>query len=390
MIEQGVHVEKVKLSRIREIMNYCSVLEKQGKNILDFTNGQPDFDTPEYIKAAAKKALDEGKTGYASVVGVEALRKAISRKLLIENEITYSPDEILITNGVTQSAFLAMASFLNEGDEVLLPDPGYSIYPEIAKFSGALIRTYKLKRENGYQIDIHELANKFTVKTKMLVLISPNNPIGSVLLKNTLDQVAALICDKDILVLSDEVYEKIVFDGNKNYSIAQIEGMRDKTILLNGFSKAYAMTGWRLGYIVAPSQYIDPMMRLNSITTCGVNHFAQWAGVDALEKEKDECDAMRKSYEERRDYLVSEISKMDKLSCEKPQGAFYAFVDIRETGLSSEEFVKYMIDEASVALVPGSAFGEEGEGFVRICYAKPIGDIAEALKRIAEAVKKLN
>lgn len=390
MIEQGIHVKKVKLSRIREVMNYCKELEKRGRVILDFTNGEPDFDTPKYVKSAAIKALNDGKTGYASIVGVEELRKAISRKLFVENNLNYNLDEILITSGVTHGIFLAMMSFLNEGDEILLPDPGYTVYHEIAKFAGAVIKGYRLKRENGFQIDIDELKKNMTTKTKMIALISPNNPLGSVIKKDTLIKAAELMRDKEILILSDEVYEKIIYDDNKHHSIAEIKGMRDKTILLNGFSKSYAMTGWRLGYIAASSHYIEPMMRLNSITTCGVNHFIQWAGIDAFEKEKDECNIMRNAYQERRDYVISEISKIDKLSCEKPEGAFYVFVNIQDTGWSSEDFVKYIIDEASVALVPGSAFGEGGEGYVRLCYAKPISEISEALKRIAEAIKKLN
>lgn len=390
MIEQGIQVSKIRLSRIREIMNYCSALKKQGRQILDFTNGEPDFDTPAYIKSAAKKALDDGKTGYASVVGVEELRTAIANKLQVENNLRYNPDEIMITNGVTQGVFLAMLSFLDKGDEVLLPDPVYTIYPEIAKFAGAVVKTYRLKSENRFQIDIDELRESLTDKTKMIVLVSPSNPIGSVLQKDTLEKVAELVKKRDLLILSDEVYERIVFDGNRNVSIAEIPGMHDQTILLNGFSKSYAMTGWRLGYIAAPSQYIEPMMRLNSITTCGVNHFAQWAGVDAFAREQGECDAMRDEYQKRRDYVVAEIGKIDKLSCATPEGAFYVFIDVKATGLSSEAFVKYMIDEASVALVPGSAFGEEGEGYVRLCYAKPIHDLSEALRRIGEAVKKLN
>lgn len=390
LIEQGIHVNKIKLSRIREIMNYCASLERQGSKILDFTNGEPDFDTPMYIKLAAKKALDEGKTGYASILGVEELRKAIAKKLFVENNLNYNFDEIIITNGVTQGIFIAMMSFLNEGDEVLLPDPGYTVYPEVAKFAGATIKKYKLKSENEFQIDFNELRENITSKTKMIVLISPNNPIGSILQKDTLEKIAEIIKERNILILSDEVYERIVFDDNRNHSIAEIKGMRNKTILLNGFSKNYAMTGWRLGYIAAPSQYIDPMMRLNSITTSGVNNFVQWAGIEALEKEKDECNVMRERYEQRRDYVISEISKIDKLSCTKPVGAFYVFINIQDTGLSSEEFVKYLIDEASVALVPGNAFGEEGEGYVRFCYAKPINEISEAFKRIARALKKLN
>lgn len=389
MIEQGARMREVKLSRIREIMDYCTRLEKQGRTMIDLTNGEPDFITPAYIRDAAKKALDDGKTGYAPMAGIDRLRAAIAKKLEREDHVVYGADEILVTNGGTQSTFLAMMAFLNPGDEVLLPDPGYTIYPEIAKFAGAVVKTYKLKRENGFQIDIAELRRRICARTKMLLLLSPSNPIGAVLSRATLEQVAELVRGKDILVLSDEVYERLVYGGMSHFSIARIEGIREQTVILNSFSKTYAMTGWRIGYVAAPRRLIEPMMRLNAITTCGANHFVQWAAVHALDEETNECEEMRVAYADRIERVVSAIRAIDGLSCEMPEGAFYVFIDITGTGLGSEEFVKYIIDEASVALVPGNAFGEEGEGYVRMCCAKSIEELMEAIHRIGKAVERL-
>ena len=390
MIRQSIRMKDIKLSRIREIMEYCSQMEKKGQTIINLTNGEPDFVTPEYIRNAAKRALDKGRTGYAPTVGVEYLRAAISKKLKNENRVIYKENEILITNGGTQSVFLGMTAFLNPGDEAILPDPGYTIYPEIAKLAGAVIKTYKLKKENQFQIDIDELKHAINGKTKLILLSSPSNPIGSILSKETLERVAELVKGKDILVLSDEVYERLLYGGKSHFSISEIEGMRDHTIILNSFSKTYAMTGWRIGYVAAPEKFIEPMMRLNAITTCGANNFVQWAAACALEDEGDECEDMRRAYEKRIKQVVSEIRGIKGLSCEMPEGAFYIFINIEDTGMDSEAFVKYLIDEASVALVPGNAFGEEGEGYVRMCCAKSIEELSEAICRIGQAVKKLN
>lgn len=390
MIRQSIRMKDIKLSRIREIMEYCSQMEKKGQTIINLTNGEPDFVTPEYIRNAAKRALDKGITGYAPTVGVEYLRAAISKKLKNENHVLYKDNEILITNGGTQSVFLGMTAFLNPGDEVILPDPGYTIYPEIAKLAGAVIKTYKLKKENQFQIDIDELKHAINGNTKIIMLSSPSNPIGSILSKETLERVAELVKGKDILVLSDEVYERLLYGGKSHFSISEIEGMRDHTIILNSFSKTYAMTGWRIGYVAAPERFIEPMMRLNAITTCGANNFVQWAAACALEDEGDECEEMRRAYEKRIKQVVSEIRGIKGLSCEMPEGAFYIFINIEETGMDSEAFVKYIIDEASVALVPGNAFGEEGEGYVRMCCAKSVEELSEAVCRIGQAVKKLN
>lgn len=390
MIGQSTRMKKVRLSRIREIMEYCSQLEKQGRTIINLTNGEPDFVTPEYIRNAAKKALDKGITGYAPTIGVEYLRAAIVKKLKRENHVSYGTHEILITNGGTQSTFLGMTAFLNPGDEVILPDPGYTIYPEIAKLAGAAVKTYTLKRERGFQIDIGELNRAITARTKLLLLLSPSNPTGAVLTRETLEGVAEAVRGKDILVLSDEVYERLLYGGKKHFSIAEIPGMREQTIILNSFSKTYAMTGWRIGYVAAPERFIEPMMRLNAITTCGANHFVQWAATCALEEENGACEEMRRAYEDRLRGVVSQIRGIRGLSCEMPDGAFYVFINIEGTGMGSEAFVRYLIDEASVALVPGNAFGGAGEGYVRMCCAKSAEELAEAVRRIGEAVRKLN
>ena len=389
MPEQSIRMKDIKLSRIREIMNYCAGLRKEGRVILDFTNGEPDFVTPDCIRNAAKEALDAGITGYAPTVGVEALRRAVAMKLRRDNGLTYSADEILITNGGTQGAFLAMAAFLNPGDEVLLPNPGFTIYPEIARFCGAEIRYYRLKGENAFEPDPSEIEGLLTDKTKMLLLISPSNPIGSMISRKSLEKLADLIRDRDLLVLSDEIYERIVYDGAEAPGIASVDGMKEKTIILNGFSKTYAMTGWRLGYVAAPEKYIEPMMRLGAITTCGATNFSQWAAVAAIEQAEPDVEKMRREYEERRDFVTNRVNAIDLFSCRKPEGAFYAFIDISKTGMGAEEFVRFMIDKESCALVPGTAFGTEGEGYVRLCFAKTIEQLGELMDRLEDAALKI-
>ena len=386
---QADRMKNAPLSKIRVIMNKCAQLEQQGKRVIQFTVGEPDFGTPEYIRTAVKKAVDAGRTKYPPVDGIAALRNAVSAKLARENGLSYEPGEILITNGVAQGMFLAMMSWLDPGDEIIVPDPGYNSYTTIPNVAGAVMKRYNLLEENDFQIDIEEFAGLITDKTKMVVFISPNNPIGSVLRKDTIEALAGLLKDKDILVLSDEIYEKLHYDGEKPVSIAAYPGMKEKTIVLNGFSKYFSMTGWRLGYAAAPSDLLEPMVRLNFLTTAGVCAFVQEAGAAALEEDDGDCEKMRLEFQSRRDYLVEQLNRIHKLSCLRPEGAFYVFLNIKKTGMTSEKFADYLLEECQVAVVPGTVFGKNGEGFVRLSYATSIENITEAVKRIKAAVDKL-
>lgn len=364
-------------------------LEKEGKKVIAFTMGEPDGTTPKYIIEAAKAALDGGKTKYPPITGIPALRQAISERYQKEGQAAYAPEEILVTTGAAQAMFLSMMSYLDPGDEVIVPDPGYNSYTTIPNIAGAVMKKYNLREENEFQIDPQELKMLISDKTKMLVLISPNNPIGASLKKETLDAVVEILRDKEILVISDEIYDKLSYEEEPPVSIAGYPGMKEKTIVINGFSKYYAMTGWRLGWAAAPAELLEPMARLLFQTTAGAVSFVEEAAIAALRNEDDSCQRMVEEFKKRRDYLVTEINKIDKLSCLEPKGAFYVFVNIKKTGMTSAEFADFLLDECLVAVVPGTVFGENGEGYVRLSYANSMENMIEAMKRMKAALEKL-
>lgn len=376
------------LSGIRIIADKCMKMEAKGIDVIKFTMGEPDYVTPAYIREAAKEALDKGLTKYPPIVGIPALRKAISDKYKKQPGVDYEPNEILVTTGAAQGMFLALMSYLNPGDEVLIPDPGYNSYSTIPNIAGAVMKFYNLYEDNEFQIDVEELESLITDKTKMMVIISPNNPLGAALKKENMDAVYEVIKDKDILVVSDEIYEKLSYDDEPQ-SIASYPGMKEKTIVINGFSKYYAMTGWRLGWMAAPWELLEPMSRLLFQTTAGAASFAEEAAVVALEQEDDSCKEMVEEFRRRRDYIVEEINKIDKVSCITPRGAFYVFMNIKETGLTSDEFADFALEQSHVAVVPGTVFGSNGEGYVRLSYANSMEVITEGLARIKDAVSKL-
>lgn len=387
--KQARRMEDVALSGIRVVADKCAQLERQGKKVIAFTMGEPDFTTPQYIIDAAKKALDQGKTKYPPIAGITALREAISKRYKEEGTVSYEPNEILVTTGAAQAMFLSIMSYLNPGDEIIVPDPGYNSYSTIPHIAGAVIKTYNLLEKNEFQIDSKELENLITEKTKMIVLISPNNPIGASLKKETIEAIVKILQDKHVLVISDEIYDKLSYEKEPPLSIASYPGMKEKTIVINGFSKYYAMTGWRLGWAAAPQELLEPMARLLFQTTAGAVSFAEEAAVVALQNEDESCQEMVREFQKRRDYLVTEINKIEKLSCLIPKGAFYVFVNITKTGMTSEEFSDYLLRECYVAVVPGTVFGKNGEGYVRLSYANSMDNIVEAMKRIKVAVEKL-
>ncbi len=388
-IVQADRMKDVYLSGIRKIVSRANELQKQGRDIIHFDLGEPDFDTPEYIKKATITAMEEGKVHYPPIAGIDELKQSISKKLKIDNGLNYVPEEIIVTTGVAQGMFASILCFLNQGEEVLIPDPGYLSYIYIPKIAQGIIKTYTLKEENNFQIDIKEIEDKITEKTKMIILISPNNPTGSVLEKETLEKVAEIAQKNNMLVISDEIYEKLIYDDYKNYSIAALPGMKERTIILNGFSKYYAMTGWRLGYIAADKSLIDPMVRFCFYNTTSANSFVQWGAFAGLEGNNTPSEEMRLEYQKRRDYLVENINKIDKLSCLKPKGAFYVFVNVSKTGMDGEAFSNHLLEKEGIATVPGINFGEQGRDFIRISYATSFEDIVKAIPRIKKAVDEL-
>ena len=389
MFHPASRMEALPFSEIRVMMEKATQMQKNGEDVIHMEIGRPDFDTPQVIKEAANQALANGNVFYTSNYGTPELRQAIADKLKRDNGIDYKAEEILVTIGVGEGTYAAVAAFTEPGDEILVPDPVWLNYIHVPHFFGAVPVSYKLREENDYQIDLDEIEGLITSKTRMLVINTPGNPTGVVQSRETLEKLAEIAKKHDLIVVSDEIYEKLVYDGAKHVSIAALPGMKERTITLNGFSKCYSMTGWRLGYVAAPVEFIKAMVRVHAyINTCAPS-FVQEAGITALEKAEPDVQEMVKEYQRRRDYTVSAINAIDGLSCKTPGGAFYIFVNIKKLGKTSAEMADYLLDTAKIAAVPGSAFGPQGEGYIRLSYACSYERIVEAMDRLKKAVEAL-
>lgn len=378
---------KVGPSGIRKINEKTLEMERAGKKIYHFEVGRPDFDTPKVIKDATIKSIEDGNVFYTSNYGVMPLREAVAEKLRKENNLDYTAKEVLITVGATESIYDSYSLILEEGDEILLPNPCWPNYINAAYIMGAVPVRYSLAEENDFQIDFDELEGLVTEKTKAIVIINPSNPIGSMFTLETLEKLADFAKKKDILVISDEIYEKIIYGNKKHVSIASLDGMKERTITINGFSKTYSMTGFRLAYIAAPEEFIRVLNIIHQHNTSCATSFVQHGGITALKEGNEGAEEMVKEYKRRRDYIVDKVNSIEGLSLNAPDGAFYAFINIKGLGVSSEEFCNYLLDEECVAIVPGTVFGSAGEGFVRFSYASSYEDIVEGLNRMEKACK---
>jgi len=389
MFEVAERMDAMPFSGIRVAMEKANKMQAAGISVIHMEIGRPDFDTPQVIKDAVYKSIQNGNVFYTSNYGTPALRKAIAEKLTVENHVPYDPSEILVTVGVGEGTYCAMGGFLNPGDEVLTPNPVWLNYIHVPEFFGAKVVSYYMKEENDYQPDLAEMESKITDRTKMIVLVTPNNPTGSILHKDTLEGIADIAIRHNLIVVSDEIYEKLIFDGEKHVSIASLPGMKERTVTLGGFSKCYSMTGWRLGYMAAPKEIIETAVRLHQhINTCA-SSFVQEAGITALQKAEPDVQLMVHEYIRRRDYVVNAINSSPFLSCKVPKGAFYIFVNIKQTGESAADLANYLLDKAHVAVVAGTAFGDGGEGYIRISYANSYENLVEGCKRILKAVNDL-
>lgn len=382
-------MESLPFSEIRAVMEKATKMQQAGENVIHLEIGRPDFDTPEKIKEAAYESLKAGHVFYTSNYGIPALRKEIAKWETEHHGVQYDADEVLVTVGVGEATYASMAAFLEDGDEVLVPNPVWLNYIHVPSSLGAVPVTYNLKEENNYQIDMEELESKITDKTKMIVIVNPSNPTGGVLSRETLEKLSQLAIKNDLLVVADEIYSQLVYDDTKHVSIASLPGMKERTITLGGFSKAYSMTGWRLGYMCAPRGIIAACVRVHQYTITCASSFVQEAAVTALRDCADDVEAMRQEYQRRKDYAVKALNEIDGISCNDPQGAFYIFVNVKSLDMSSMEVAEYFLEEAKVAMVPGSAFGSEGEGYLRLSYACSYEDLQEAIRRIKDAVEKL-
>ena len=354
-------MECLPFSGIRAVMEKANKMQQAGEKIIHLEIGRPDFDTPEKIKKAANESLAAGHVFYTSNYGIPKLREAIAKWENENHGTDYEASEVLVTVGVGEATFASMDAFLDPGDE----------------------------EENDYQIDFEEMESKITDKTKMIVVVNPSNPTGGVFSRETLEKLSEIAIKHDLLVIADEIYSQLVYDGTEHVSIASLPGMKERTITLGGFSKAYSMTGWRLGYMCAPVGIIQACVRVHQYTVTCASSFVQEAALTALSDCAEDVEAMRKEYQRRKDYVVKALNEIDGISCNNPHGAFYIFVNIKSLGMTSMEVAEYLLDNAKIALVPGSAFGSEGEGYLRISYACSYEDLQEACARIKKAVEEL-
>lgn len=377
-------VEKIKRSGTLKTLEKARELERKGVKVIYLSVGEPDFDTPEHIKRAACEAMESGYTHYTVSQGIRELREAIVEKLQDENGIEVTPENVIVTPGAKQAILEAVLSIVDEGDEVLIPAPSWVSYEEIVKLAGGVAR--RVPTNEHFKLTPETLENNMGGKTKLFILNSPNNPTGAVYSEKEIRELAEVLMDNHVYVISDEIYEKITYD-EKHFSIGSIPGMDELTVTINGFSKAYAMTGWRLGYAAGPREVISAMNKIQQHSVTCAAAFVQKAGVEALRSPlSQECvEEMVKEFKRRRNLMSSELSKIGSISVRKPQGTFYMFPDISSTGMSSTELAEYLLEKEGVAVTPGRVFAGY-DNHVRISFANSIENLTEAVKRIRDAL----
>lgn len=371
-----------------EVLARARELEAAGRQVIHLQIGEPDFDTPQNIKDAAVRALANGYTHYTPAAGIPELRQAIADYVFKYKGVPAKADEVVVVPGCKPIMFYTILALVNPGDEVLYPNPGFPIYESMINFVGGKAIPTPLLQENEFRLDIDDLANKITDRTKLLIINSPGNPSCGVLTRDDLTRIADLVRGKDIMILSDEVYDRIIYEGEA-CSIASLPGMKDQTIILDGFSKTYAMTGWRLGYGVMPEWLAPRVSRLMTNSNSCTAAFTQMAGLEALTGPQDAVDVMVAEFKKRRDIIVDGLNQIPGFSCLKPQGAFYAFPDVRGTGIDSKELADLLLAEAGVAVLSGESFGAYGAGHLRFSYANSVENIQLALERIDQVVRRL-
>ncbi|MCD6127160.1 MAG: pyridoxal phosphate-dependent aminotransferase [Methanomicrobia archaeon] len=370
-------VQNIAPSKIRELFEKASKMD----NVISLGIGEPDFDTPQFIKDAAVEALKEGKTKYTPNLGILKLREAISEKYKKEYDVELSPDEILMTVGAYEAVYLTFEALIDEGDEVIIPDPAFPCYVNDTVMAEAKPVRIDLKEENEFRLTPEDLNEKITEKTKMLITCYPNNPTGAVLLEEDYKAISEICEDHDIFLLSDDVYEKIVYD----YRPQCFKKYYEKTVITNSFSKTYAMTGWRIGFVAAEKEYITPMLRIHQYAAGCLNTPTQEAAYAALKSDQGCVREMVREYRKRRDYVVKKLNEMG-LKTILPKGTFYCYPNISSTGMNSVEFSNYLLEKCRVVVVPGTAFGDNGKDFVRVSFATSLEKIKEAMERIENVI----
>lgn len=377
-------IQTIKPSGIRKFFDIVSEM----KDAVSLGVGEPDFDTPWHIREEGIYAFEKGRTFYTSNSGLLPLREEISKYIQRTQGVTYDPKtEILVTVGGSEAIDIGFRALLNSGDEVIIPQPSYVSYAPCSYLAGGKNVIINLKAKNEFRLTAEELEKVITPKTKILVLSYPNNPTGAIMEKSDLEKISKIIKEKDIFVISDEIYSELTYKG-KHTSIVSLDGMKERTLLINGFSKSFAMTGWRLGFACAPAPIIKQMTKIHQYAIMCAPTISQYAAVDALKNGDDDVKMMRQSYNERRRYLMSAFKEMN-LPCFEPYGAFYVFPCIKEFGMTSEEFATRFLQEEKVAAVPGTAFGDSGEGYLRISYAYKLEKLQIAMERLNRFITNL-
>ena len=377
-------ITTIKPSGIRKFFDIVNEME----DAISLGVGEPDFDTPWHIRDEGIYSLEKGRTFYTSNAGLKELRTEIVKYIHRTQGVSYDPmKEVLVTVGGSEAIDLALRAMVNPGDEVLIPQPSYVSYEPCAILADAVPVIIELKEENEFRLTAKELRDAITDKTKILVLPFPNNPTGAIMEKKDLEEIAEVVKEKDLFVISDEIYAELTYK-EKHVSIASLPGMKERTILINGFSKAYAMTGWRLGYACAPAVIMEQMIKIHQFAIMCAPTTSQYAAVEALRNGDDDVAQMRESYNQRRRYLMHTFQEMG-LKCFEPYGAFYVFPCIKEFGMTSEEFAERLLREEKVAVVPGTAFGDCGEGFLRISYAYSLDNLKIAMEKIGHFIERL-
>ena len=380
---ESMKAKRIPYSGIRTVFDMAKKLEKEGKTIIHLEIGRPDFDTPPHIVEGAVDALRSGKHHYSQNAGIPELRQAIADKYAEEYQLEYSPEfDVVVTNGVAEGVYVAIHALLDPGDQILIPDPRWVNYDVDAISNDVEPVDYALYANRNYEPDPDEIAEKITPKTRMILLSSPSNPTGGVTSSAVLEKIAQLAQDHDLVILSDEIYEKIIYPPAEHISIATFSGMKERTLILNGLSKFYSMTGWRLGYVLGDKKYLNPILRYHQYMVTSTTTFAQWGGVTALKGDQSPAYAMVQEFRKRRDYIFEAVNQIPGFSSPEPQGAFYIFPSVKETGMDGYEMSKMLLQNAGVATVPGECFGKNGEGHIRISYANSLENLHTAVANI--------
>ena len=372
-----------------EVLARAKALEDQGKDIIHLEIGEPDFETPAHIKQAAVQALENGYTHYVPTPGIQEVRQSVARNAGERRGMDFGWERVIITPGAKPIMFFSLLALAEPGDEIIYPDPGFPIYESMINFCGAKAVPMQLREEIQFHPDLDEFAKLVNKNTRVVILNSPHNPCGSILSSEELERIAAIVREQsDAYILSDEVYKDLLYSG-QHFSIAAMPGMADRTIILDGLSKSYAMTGWRLGYGVFPELLVEHITKLAVNSVSCANAFSQMAIIAALEGPQDSVATMREEFKKRRDIVVEGLQSIPGVICPLPEGAFYAFPSIKGTGLSSMEFESKALQEAGVAVLSGAAFGDYGEGYVRLSYANSVENLQKAISRLNLMVKGL-